>query len=322
MPLVHLNDVYADANKNYYAIGQFNVSNLEFTQAVIESADELNSPVILGVSISGVSYAGAENLVQLVKAMANKISAPVALHLDHGTSFDEVVNCIQAGFTSVMIDGSHHSLDDNIKLTKKVSDFAHKYNVTVEAELGRLGGIEDDIKVDAKDAFLTDPDEALRFMEESGCDSLAIAVGTSHGAYKFKNKAKLDFERIKVIKNMLNIPLVLHGASGVPQNLISKLKEFGGVIANAKGVPDEAYKQSIESGINKINIDTDLRLAFTASIRETLTNQPELFDPRKILGPTREALKEIIKQKIQLFGSANKSNNIQIDEKKKNECYA
>ncbi len=322
MPLVHLNDVYTDANKNYYAIGQFNVSNLEFTQAVIESADELNSPVILGVSTSGVSYAGAENLVQLVKAMANKINVPVALHLDHGTSFDEVVNCIQAGFTSVMIDGSHHSLDDNIKLTKKVSDFAHKYNVTVEAELGRLGGIEDNIKVDAKDAFLTDPDEALRFMKESGCDSLAIAVGTSHGAYKFKNKAKLDFERIKVIKEMLNIPLVLHGASGVPQNLISKLKEFGGTIADAKGVPDEAYQQAIKNGINKINIDTDLRLAFTASIRETLTNQPELFDPRKILGPTREALKEIIKQKIQLFGSANKSNNIQIDEKKKNECYA
>ena len=320
MPLVHLNDVYTDANKNYYAIGQFNVSNLEFTQAVIESADELNSPVIIGVSTSGVSYAGAENLVQLVKTMADKISVPVALHLDHGTSYDEVISCIRAGFTSVMIDGSHHSLDENIRLTKEVTDFAHKYNVTVEAELGRLGGIEDDIKVEAKDAFLTDPDEALRFMEESGCDALAIAVGTSHGAYKFKEEAILDFERIKTIKKILGTPLVLHGASGVPQNLVSKLKKFGGTIADAKGVPDEAYQQAIENGINKINIDTDLRLAFTASLRKILTNKPELFDPRKILGPTREALKEIIKQKMQLFGSKNKSNNIQIEENETNEC--
>ncbi len=306
MPLVPLREVYAEANRDYFAIGQFNVSNMEFTQAVIKTAAELGSPVILGASKDAVKYAGAYNLVAMVKAEADRVNIPIALHLDHGPSFELVKECIEAGFTSVMIDGSHHPLEGNIKVTKEVADYAHKYDVTVEAELGRLGGIEDDIKVDAKDAFLTDPDEAERFVAESGCDALAVAVGTSHGAYKFKDEVKLDFDRIETIKKRLGIPLVLHGASGVPKEITEKLKKYGGQIADAKGVPDEAYRNAISRGINKINIDTDLRLAFTASVRKTLTEKPELFDPRKILGQARDDIIEVVRHKIQLLGSAGK----------------
>ncbi|RKX26386.1 MAG: class II fructose-1,6-bisphosphate aldolase [Candidatus Zixiibacteriota bacterium] len=315
MPLVSLNDVYADANRNYYAIGQFNVSNLEFTQAVLQAAEEMNSPVIIGASKDGVSYAGAHNLVAMVKAGAERISVPVALHLDHGPSMELVIECIEAGFTSVMIDGSHLPLEENIRVTREVVDYAHQHGVTVEAELGRLGGIEDDIKVDAKDACLTDPDEAQRFVEESGVDTLAVAVGTSHGAYKFKEEARLDFNRIATIKKRLGIPLVLHGASGVPRELTDKLTKYGGQIANAKGVPDEAYRKAVQNGINKINIDTDLRLAFTSTIRQTLTENPELFDPRKILATTREAVKAVVKNKMQVFGSASQGNSKSSEEK-------
>ncbi|MEA2031882.1 MAG: class II fructose-1,6-bisphosphate aldolase [candidate division Zixibacteria bacterium] len=310
MSLVSLNDVYADANRNYYAIGHFNISNLEFTQAVIEAAQEMNSPVIIGVSESGVKYAGAQNLVAMVKSLAEQVSVPVALHLDHGSSMEFVTECVDAGFTSVMIDGSHLPLEENIRITHEAVDYAHQRGVSVEAELGRLGGIEDNIKVDAKDAFLTDPDEAQRFVEESGVDALAVAVGTSHGAYKFKEEARLDFNRIATIKKRLGIPLVLHGASGVPQELTDKLTKYGGKIANAKGVPDEAYRKAIKNGINKINVDTDLRLAFTSTLRQILTEQPEIFDPRKILGPTREAIKDVVKNKIQIFGSASRVNTM------------
>ena len=320
MPLVPLNEVYAEAHSKYYAIGQFNISNLEFTQAVIRTAAELGSPVILGVSKDGVKYAGVHNLVAMVKAEAERVDIPVSLHLDHGPSLELVKECIDAGFTSVMIDGSHHPLEGNIKITREVVDYAHKHGVTVEAELGRLGGIEDDIKVDAKDAFLTDPDEAEEFISKSGCDALAVAVGTSHGAYKFKNEAKLDFDRIGVIKKRLNIPLVLHGASGVPRELTEKLKQFGGKIADAKGVPDKAYRKAIDFGINKINIDTDLRLAFTASVRQTLIEKPELFDPRKILGQARNDIIDVIRHKIQLFGSAGRINNGSIH-KQKDTCH-
>ena len=306
MPLVSLRDIYADAHKEYYAIGQFNVSNLEFTQAVIKAAEELNSPVIIGASKDGVSYAGAKNLVAMVKAEADRTNVQVALHLDHGPSFELVKECIEAGFTSVMIDGSHLPLEGNIRVTREVVNYAHKYGVTVEAELGRLGGIEDDVNVDARDAFLTDPDDAERFVKESGCDALAVAVGTSHGAYKFKDEAKLDFERINIIKKRLNIPLVLHGASGVPKELTERLKKYGGQIVDAMGVPDDAYRMAIKNGINKINIDTDLRLTFTASVRQTFIDKPELFDPRKILGAARDDLTEVIKQKMMLFGSAGR----------------
>ncbi len=307
MPLVVLNEMYADANKNRYAIGQFNVSNLEFTQAVLKAAAEMKSPLILGVSTSGIKYAGLHNIVALVRTAAQQVPVPVALHLDHGPTVEVACECIDAGFTSVMIDGSHYPLGENIRMTREVVDYAHLRGVTVEAELGRLGGIEDDVNVDARDAFLTDPDEACRFVEESGCDTLAIAVGTSHGAYKFKDEARLDFDRMEVIKKRLGIPLVLHGASGIPQELTQKLVQYGGKIADARGVPDEAYRRAIECGINKINIDTDLRLAYTASLRQVLTDNPELFDPRKINQPARSAVEEVVRQKIKLFGSQGKA---------------
>ena len=310
MPLVSLNEIYADANRNYYAIGQFNVSNLEFIQAIIKAAKETSSPIILGVSSSALEYAGAENIVAMARIEADRTGVPVAVHLDHGPTFEMAVQCIEAGFTSVMIDGSHCSLDENIRVTREVADYAHKHDVTVEAELGRLGGIEDEIKVDAKDACLTDPDEAERFVNESHCDALAVAVGTSHGAYKFKEAAKLDFERIKTIKKRLNIPLVLHGASGVSPEVVAELTKYGGKMADAKGVPDDAYRKAIAAGINKINIDTDLRLTFTATVRRTLTEKPELFDPRKIIGSARDVLVEVAKQKIALFGSDNKATTI------------
>jgi len=307
MPLVPFREVYAEANRDYFAIGHFNVSNLEFTQAVVRAAAELKAPVILGVSESAIKYAGVHNLVAMVKAEADRVTVPVALHLDHGPSPEVAKECIEAGFTSVMIDGSHHPLKENIRVSREVVDYAHKYGVTVEAELGRLGGIEDDVKVDARYAFLTDPEEAEQFVEESGCDTLAVAVGTSHGAYKFKEEARLDFDRISIIKKRLGIPLVLHGASGVPRELVEKLTLYGGVMAGAKGVPDEAYRRAIECGINKINIDTDLRLAFAAAVRQTLAEKRELFDPRKILAPAREAVAEVVRQKIELFGSVGRA---------------
>jgi fructose-bisphosphate aldolase class II len=206
-----------------------------------------------------------------------------------------------------MIDGSGQPLDENIRITREVAEYAHKRNVTVEAELGRLGGIEDHVNVDAKDAFLTDPDEAERFIAEGHCDALAVAVGTSHGAYKFKGESKLDFARISVIKRRLGIPLVLHGASGVPTELIDKLNKYGGKMSGAKGVPDDAYRQAIECGINKINIDTDLRLAFVVAVRQVMAEKPDIFDPRKILGPARSAVNAVIKEKMKLFGSAGKA---------------
>ena len=307
MPLVPLHEMYRDANKNCYAIGQFNVNNLEFIQAALEAAEEMKSPVIIAASTSAIKYAGLENIVALVKTGVNNVAIPAALHLDHGATFDDARRCIEAGFTSVMIDGSHHPFEENVRITKEVVDYAHKYNVTVEAELGKLGGIEDDVKVDAKDAVLTDPNEAVKFVEMSGCDALAIAVGTSHGAYKFKSDVRLDFDRIEKIKKMLGIPLVLHGASGVPKMLTDKLNKYGGNISGTKGVPDEAYRESIKRGINKINIDTDLRLAFTATVREVLAEKTGEFDPRKVLGPAREAVKEIIKQKMKILDSANRA---------------
>ena len=307
MPLVPLDEIYAKANKQFYAIGAFNISNLEFAQAVLEAAEELKSPAILAASSSAIKYAGLRNLASLVRVAAEAITVPVVLHLDHGSSYQIVVDCIEAGFTSVMIDASHDSLDENIRKTKEVADYAHKHGVTVEAELGRLGGIEDDVNVDEKDAFLTDPNEAERFVKESGCDALAVAVGTSHGAYKFKSEAKLDFDRIGIIKKRLGIPLVLHGASGVPKELTEKLVKFGGEIADAKGVPDEAYRSAIEKGINKINIDTDLRLCFTGEVRRLFAEEPKVFDPRKIIGAGRAAIKEVIKGKMKLFGSVGKA---------------
>jgi len=272
------------ANKHGYAVGAFNINNMEIVQAIIEAAEETNSPVILQASQGGIKYAGIEYIAALGKVAAQKAKVPVALHLDHGTDFDQVMLCIRYGFTSVMIDGSKHPLKENIELTKKVVEVAHAVGVSVEAELGKIGGTEDDITVDEWEATFTDPDEAKLFVEETGVDSLAVAVGTAHGVYK--GEPKLDFDRIKTIKELVGIPLVLHGSSGVPADSI---------------------KKAIEAGINKINIDTDLRVAFTKAMKDFLRENPDNIDPRKILTPARKAMKEVIKEKIILFGSSGKA---------------
>jgi fructose-bisphosphate aldolase class II len=298
--------MYKPANAQKYAIGQFNVNNLEFVQSALEAAQEMNSPIILAASTSALKYAGFEYLVNIVRTGSAKLTVPVALHLDHGASIEDARKCIDGGFTSVMIDASHEPFEENIRITKEVVKMAHPKNIAVEAELGRLGGIEDDVKVSEREAFLTDPKQAEQFVKETGCDALAVAVGTSHGAYKFKGEAKLAFDRIEDIKKRVGIPLVLHGASGVGQELLDKAQKYGAKLPGAKGVPDEAYKTAISLGINKINIDTDLRLAWVGAVREVLANKPEEFDPRKILGPAREAVKKVIVGKMQLFGSAGK----------------
>jgi fructose-bisphosphate aldolase class II len=272
------------ANKNGYAVGAFNINNMEIVQAIIEAAEETNSPVILQASQGGIKYAGIEYITALGKVAAEKAKVPVALHLDHGTDFEQVMLCIRYGFTSVMIDGSKHPLRQNIELTKKVIDVAHAVGVSVEAELGKIGGTEDDITVDEMEATFTEPDEAKLFVEETGVDYLAVAVGTAHGVYK--GEPKLDFDRIRKIKELVGIPLVLHGSSGVPADSI---------------------KKAIEAGINKINIDTDLRIAFTTAMKDFLKKNPDNIDPRKILTPAREAMKEVIKEKIILFGSSGRA---------------
>jgi fructose-bisphosphate aldolase class II len=307
MPLKPLHEMYPKALKENYAIGQFNVNNLEFVQAVLEAADEMKSPAILAASTSAQKYAGLDYLSTIVRIGAEKINVPIALHLDHGATFEDAKNCIESGFTSVMIDGSHYPYEENIRITKEVVDYAHSKGVTVEAELGKLGGIEDEVKVDAKDAKLTDPDEAIDFVKRTGCDALAIAIGTSHGAYKFKGNVILAFDRISEIKKRLNMPLVMHGSSGVLPEMLEKCNKYGGSISGAKGVSDDAVREAIKRGINKVNIDTDLRLAFTATMREVLATKQSEFDPRKILGPAREAVKQVVKAKMIVLGSVNKA---------------
>lgn len=307
MALVTMKEILQKASQEKYAVGAFNINNMEILQAVVNAAGEMRSPVIIQVSEGAIEYAGLEYLVSLVKVASQKVNVPMALHLDHGQEMEVIGACIKGGFTSVMIDGSRLPLKENVAITKKVIDMARPKNVTVEAELGRLGGIEDKIKVDEKDALLTDPKEAKTFVQETGVDVLAVAVGTSHGAYKFKGEAKLALDIIGEIKKLTNIPLVLHGASGVPQDIVEKAAKYGAQLPGAKGVPDESIKEAIKLGISKINIDTDLRLSFTCAIREILYTDPAVFDPRKICGPARKAMSAIVKQKIQIFGSAGKA---------------
>lgn len=282
--LVTGKELLQDAHKNNYAVGAFNVNNMEIVQAIIEAAEETNSPVILQASQGGLKYAGVEYIAELGKLAANKTKVPVVLHLDHGTDFDQVMLCIRHGFTSVMIDGSKHELKENINITKKIIEVAHAVGVSVEAELGKIGGTEDNITVDERDATFTDPEEAKLFVEETDVDSLAIAVGTAHGVYK--GEPKIDFDRIRTIKELLNMPLVLHGSSGVPADSIEK---------------------AVAAGINKINIDTDLRIAFTQAIKDFNKKNPDNIDPRKLLGPAKKAMKEVIKDKMNLFGSTGRA---------------
>jgi fructose-bisphosphate aldolase class II len=295
------------AKQGRYAIGAFNTSNIEITQAIIEAHEELKAPVIIATSTSAIEYCGIEVLSSVVRQMATQAKIPISLHLDHGTDYNLIVNCLRNGWTSIMIDGSHAPLEGNIAVTKEIVKMSHAVGVSVEAELGRLGGIEDNISVDERDARLTDPDEAVRFVRETECDTLAIAIGTSHGAYKFKGEAKLAFDRLEEIGKRLDIPLVLHGASSVIPEIIEKANKYGANLGAAKGVPAEDIKKAISLGITKVNIDTDLRLAFTAGVREILSQKPELFDPRKIIGAGRKAIKEVVKSKIELLGCAGKA---------------
>jgi fructose-bisphosphate aldolase class II len=284
MPLVPMTAFLEDVKKNKYAVGQFNLNNLEFTQAITEAAMEEKSPVIFGVSEGAMRYMGLDFTVAMAKAAAERAGVPVALHLDHGSSFDVVMKCIRAGFSSVMFDGSHYPLEENIRLTKKVVEAAHAVGVSVEGELGTIGGVEDDLSVDEEDAHLAKPDEAIRFWEETQVDYLAIAVGTAHGMYK--GEPKIRFDIIDEVARNIGAPIVLHGGSGVP---------------------DESIRKSIELGVGKINVNTESQVACTETVRKILAEKPKEIDPRKFLGPAREAIKEVVKAKMRLFGSSNRA---------------
>jgi fructose-bisphosphate aldolase class II len=304
--LVTNKDLLLPATRKAYAVGAFNINNLETLLAVAEASMEEKSPVIVAVTPSAIKYAGLSYLARIAKTAAESAPVPMSLHLDHGEDFETASKCIGAGFTSVMIDGSFLKFEENVALAKRVVDLAHPKGVSVEAELGRLAGVEEST-VAEKEAILTDPDAAKEFVKRTEVDALAVAIGTSHGAYKFKAEPKLDFDRLRLIRENVDVPLVLHGASSVPQWIIEKAVKYGAELAGAKGIPEEHIKKAISLGIAKINIDTDLRLAFTATVREVLAKSPKEFDPRKILGPAKEAIKEVVKGKMQLFGSSGKA---------------
>lgn len=304
--LVTNKDLMSPAMQKAYAVGAFNISNLESLLAVVEAAAEEKSPVIVAVTPSSIKYAGLAYIGKMVKTAAQSASVLMSLHLDHGKDVETVSKCIDAGFTSVMIDGSNLKFEENVSLTKRVVDLARPKGVSVEAELGKLAGIEEST-VEEKEAVLTDPDAAEEFVERTGVDALAVAIGTSHGAYKFKGEPKLDFERLKLIREKVSTLLVLHGASSVPSRIIEKAVKYGAELGGAKGIPEEHIQKAISLGITKINIDTDLRLAFTAATREFLVKSPKVFDPRKILGSAKEAMKEVVNGKMRLFGSSGKA---------------
>ena len=299
MPLVTSTEMFKKAYEGKYAVGAFNVNNMEIIQGIIEAAKIEQAPLILQVSAGARKYASHIYLMKLVEAAVEDSGLPICLHLDHGEDFEICKACVDGGFTSVMIDGSKHSFEDNIELTKRVVDYAHNKGVVVEAELGKLSGVEDAVKVDAKDATYTDPDQAVEFVERTGVDSLAIAIGTSHGAYKFKGKPELDFARLEKISNLLpNFPLVLHGASTVIPSFVEECNKYGGQLDGAQGVPEDMLLKAGTFGVCKINIDTDLRLAMTASVRKHLMEHPGDFDPRQYLKPARQAIQDMVAHKI------------------------
>lgn len=309
MPLVTTKEMFEKSMKEGFAIGAFNINNMEIIQGIVDAAQKQNSPVILQASSGAIKYARVKYLMKMVEAAVEETNIPIAIHLDHGPDFETCKMCIDNGFTSVMIDGSKYSFEENVELTKKVVEYAHAHGVVVEAELGQLAGIEDDVNVSEADAKYTDPDQAKEFVERTGCDSLAIAIGTSHGAYKFKGEAKLRVDILKQVKEKIpNTPIVLHGASTVIPELVETCNKYGGDIPGAKGVPDEILHEVSMSGVSKVNVDTDLRLAFTGEIRKSFAENPSAFDPRKYLTPAREKITEVVEHKIKdVFGSANKA---------------
>lgn len=309
MPLVTTTQMFKKAYEGGYAIGAFNVNNMEIVQGITEAAKELQAPLILQVSKGARDYANPIYLRKLVEAALEDTGLPICLHLDHGDTFETCKDCIDGGFTSVMIDGSHHSFEENIAVTKKVVQYAHDHGVVVEAELGRLAGVEDDIKVSAEDSSYTRPEEVEEFVSKTGVDSLAIAIGTSHGAFKFKGEAKLRFDILdEVTKRLPGFPIVLHGASSVIPEFVEMINKFGGNMPGAQGVPEEMLRQAARSAVCKINIDSDLRLAMTGTIRKYFAENPSHFDPRQYLKPARSAIKEMVKHKIEVvLGCAGKA---------------
>lgn len=308
MSLVTTTEMFRKAYEGKYAIGAFNVNNMEIIQGIVDAAKEVQSPLILQVSAGARKYAKNIYLTKLVEAAIEDTGLPIALHLDHGEDFEICKDCVDSGFSSVMVDGSKFSFEENVELTKKVVEYAHAHNVVVEAEIGKLAGVEDNVNVSGEDALYTDPDEAIEFVKRTGCDSLAIAIGTSHGAYKFKGEPKLRYDILEKIEAALpGYPIVLHGASTVLPEFVEKCNKYGGELAGAKGVPEEMLRKAATMGVCKINIDTDLRLAMTACIRQHFVENPADFDPRKYLGPARAAIKEMVKHKIvDVLGCDNK----------------
>ena len=309
MSLVTTKNMFEKSIAEKFAVGAFNINNMEFVQGIMDAAAEENSPVILQTSSSALKYARIPYLRKMIEAGLEEHDIPVALHLDHGPDFETCKLCVDNGYTSVMFDGSKYDFEKNIELTKQVVDYAHEHGVVVEAELGKLAGVEDDVNVAENDAMYTDPEQALEFVQRTGCDSLAIAIGTSHGAYKFKGEARLRFDILEKVKELMpNVPIVLHGASTVIPEYVEMCNKYGGNMPGAKGVPDEMLHEASMRGVSKINVDTDLRLAMTAAIRKVFVETPEQFDPRKYLGPGREFIKETVKHKIRdVFGSSNKA---------------
>lgn len=311
MPLVTTKEMFKKAYEGGYAIGAFNVNNMEIVQGITRAAKNLNAPVILQCSASARKYASHGYLVAMVKAAAEETGLPIALHLDHGPNFETCKDCIDGGFTSVMIDGSSLPFEENIAVTKKVVEYAHAHGVVVEGELGTLAGVEDEVQVEADDAFYTSPDEACEFVEKTGVDSLAIAIGTSHGAYKFKpgQKPELKFDILQEIgERMPGFPIVLHGASSVNQDHIKMINEYGGQMPDAIGIPEDMLRKASSMAVCKINVDSDIRIAMTAALRKYLAENPTVFDPRKYLDPARELIQEVVEHKIKVvFGSDNKA---------------
>ena len=312
MPLVTTTEMFKKAYEGGYAIGAFNVNNMEIVQGVVAAAKAQNSAVILQVSKSALKYAHPKYLKAMVDAAVEETGLDIALHLDHGPDLETCKECIECGFTSVMFDGSHYDYEENVAKTKEVVEYAHARGVVVEAELGKLAGVEDDVKVDAANATYTDPDQAVDFVKRTGVDSLAIAIGTSHGAYKFKGEAKLDFDRLETITKKLedagfhNFPIVLHGASSVDQRCVAMCNEYGGKIDGAKGIPAEMLRKASSMAVCKINMDTDLRLAMTAAIRKSFGENPAAFDPRGYLGDARNLIQELVEDKIKnVIGSVD-----------------
>ncbi|MFH1275996.1 MAG: class II fructose-1,6-bisphosphate aldolase [Candidatus Woesearchaeota archaeon] len=303
--LTSTKEILEKANKGNYAVGHFNINNMEIVQGVVAAGVKMRSPLILATSEGAIKYAGLDYLYCLVSTAAAKSNIPIALHLDHGRDLDIIKQCIKMGYSSVMFDGSHLPFKENIRITKKIVQLAHQKGISVEAELGTIGGVEDTIK--AKMILYTNPDQAQEFVEKTGCDFLAIAIGTSHGAYKFKAKAKLNIDLLKEINKRTKIPLVLHGASGVPSSIVHMAERYGADLHGVKGVPNDELRKAVRNGINKVNSDTDLRLAFDAGVRWFVKKKPTDFDPRHILAPAREMIQKVVEDRIMVLGSKGKA---------------